>query len=81
MNSLISKIRSPQPVVETTPERPADEETKGGFDTGAPAAEPPPGYYEDDSDRVDDDVQHGIQAAQATTKVWSKGSLIAAYVL
>lgn len=80
MNSLISKIRAPQPVVETTPERPVDEETKGGFDNKQPATEAPP-YYEDDSDRVDEDVQHGIQAAQATTKVWSKKSLIAAYVL
>ena len=40
------------------------------------------GHSDTDSDRkVETDFQHGVQASEATTIIWSKRDLIIAYVL
>ncbi|KAL1953298.1 hypothetical protein VTO42DRAFT_3028 [Malbranchea cinnamomea] len=81
MKQLVEKIRSPIPVVDDS-DRPQDEEKKAVADNEQPAtADQPNACPSYDSDSIDEDAQHGVQAAQATAKVWSKRDLFIAYVL
>lgn len=79
ISSLISKIRAPVPVVEQSGQQ-NDEEKKTASDAAAPG-----NTYDQpvvsDSDSIDSDLQHGVQAAQATASVWPMSHLVLAYVL
>ena len=77
MSSLVAKIRAPTPVIEPLPGQQTDEEKKADPDA-------PPNYDQQtpsDSESIDSDLQHGIQAAQATASVWPKSHLILAYIM
>ncbi|KAI5925970.1 major facilitator superfamily domain-containing protein [Camillea tinctor] len=62
-----------QPVVEEKTPSPSDKEA-------GVVSEQHPSDHESDNDAISSDAQAGVKKIEATTKVWSKSHLIAAYI-
>lgn len=65
------------PVAEKSEPLPADKETG----VASPDSPTPQDSPANDIDSIDKDAQHGVQRIEATTKVWPRNALIAAYVV